>query len=93
MQLLVNSRGRGTSGMVVREEHDFRNIRVQSVTQLRSARREQDPPHFFRGAKQWSNERTITQRTLRLAGLGAVSRGSKRPTAMQALPEFRTHLQ
>jgi hypothetical protein len=44
VRLLVKNLGRGMPENVVREELESLNIRVQGVTPLRSARRDQDPP-------------------------------------------------
>ena len=54
VRLLVKNLGRGMPEIVVGEELESLNIRVQGVTQLRSGRRDQDPskdrpptPHFI----------------------------------------------
>jgi hypothetical protein len=44
VRLLVKNLGRNMPESVVREEVESLNIRVQGVTQLRSGRRDQDPP-------------------------------------------------
>jgi hypothetical protein len=94
VRLLVKNLGREMPESVVREELEALDIYVQGVMQLRSCRRDQDPtkdrrlnPHFIisvaRGPK--------CHRTLQSASVTGVITGSKRRTAMQALPALALH--
>jgi hypothetical protein len=50
------------------------------------------PLHCFGGAWAWGVQGAITRRSLRLAIIGGVVRGSKSPAAMQALSAIRGKL-
>ena len=96
VRLLVKNLGRSMPESVVRNELESLNFRVRGVTQLRSGRRDQDlakdrppTPHFIISVARGPEVSKV--RTLRLASVGGVVRGSERPAAMQALPTLRPY--
>jgi len=93
-RLLVKNLCRGMPESVVREKLESLNIHVEGVTQLRSGPR-QGPPSPQTSLCQWreglSFKSEIALRTLRIASVGGVVCGSKRPAAMQVLPALRPH--
>jgi hypothetical protein len=96
VRLLVKNLGRGRPASVVREELESLNIRVQGFMQLPSDRRYQDatkdrpptPTSLYQWREVLSVESAISHRTLRLASVGGVVRGTKRPISMHVLPAF-----
>ena len=89
MRFLLKNMGTGMPESVVREELESLNIRIHGVMQLRSGRRDKDPAKDRPPTPtiMWREglgcKSAINHRTLRIASVGGVVRGTKRPIAMQ----------